>query len=204
VSHGKIGIVSKKIGTSSLKNEIEVQQAYSNLHFVERLNIVSPTMKNSTHLLLRTPILPGESLPSYLVRLAKLNDYHTPNMVAQICQERLSQPDVITRPTRAETYARLAELVNLDDERLCEASAHTFAITILPASAEPELITLRSGTAVVLLPSAVLRQHLWPKTDAQFCPRCLAEASYYRLTWLPRAVPVCLAHRCLLVKGCPI
>ena len=140
----------------------------SNLHFVECLNIVSPTMKNSSHLLLRTPILPGESLPSYFVRLAKLNGYHTPNMVAQICQERLSQPDVITRPTRAETFARLAELVKLDDDRLYAASTHTFAMTILPASAEPELITLRSREAVVLLPSAVLRQHLWPEPDAQF------------------------------------
>ena len=63
-------------------------------------------MKKVRHLLLRCPMLPGEPLPSYLVRLAKLNSYHTPNMVAQICQERLSQPDIITRPTRAETFAR--------------------------------------------------------------------------------------------------
>jgi len=57
---------------------------------------------------------------------------------------------------------------------------------------------------MVLLPSAVLRQHLWSETDAQFCPHCLAEASYHRLAWLPQAVSVCLTHRCLLVKGCPI
>ncbi|MEW5959804.1 MAG: TniQ family protein [Chloroflexota bacterium] len=156
------------------------------------------------HLLLRSPLLPGESLPSYLVRLAKLNGYHTPNLVIQLCQERLSQPDIITRPTRAETYAQLTELTKLDDDRLYAASAHILAITILPAGTEPELIALRSGVGVALLPSAVLRQHLWPETDAQFCPHCLAEASYHRLAWLPQAVSACLAHRCLLVKGCPI
>lgn len=63
--------------------------------------------------------------------------------------------------------------------------------------------SIRSEVEVILLPSAVLRQHLWPETDAQFCPRCLAETTYHRLAWLPQAVSVCLAHRCLLVKGCP-
>lgn len=176
----------------------------SNLHSMGHLNIVSTTMKNSSYLVLRTPILPGESLRSCLVRVAKLNRYQTPNMVAQICHERLSQPDIITHPTGAETFARLAELVKLDDEQLYKASAHTFTITILSASAEPELITLRSGAVVVLLPSAVLRQHLWPETDAQFCPHCLAGTSYHRLAWLPQAVSVCLVHHCLLVKGCSI
>jgi hypothetical protein len=160
-------------------------------------------MKKTRHLLLRSPLLPGESLPSYLVRLARLNGYHTPNMVAQICQEQLSQPDIITRPTRAETFARLADLVKLDDKRLFAASAHTFAITILSASAEPELITLRSGAAVVLIPSAVLRQHIWPESDVQFCPHCLTDGNYHRLAWLPQAASVCLVHCSLLVKGCP-
>ncbi len=161
-------------------------------------------MKKARYLLLRSSLLPGESLPSYLVRLAKLNGYHTPNMVVQLCQERLSQPDIITRPSRAETYARLADLVKLDDDWLFAASAHTFAITILPARTAPEFISLRSKGGVVLLPSAVLRQHLWLETDAQFCPHCLTEIIYHRLAWLPQAVSVCLAHRCLLVKGCPI
>lgn len=161
-------------------------------------------MKKARHLLLRSPLLPDESLPSYLARLAKLNGYHTPNMVAQVCQERLSQPDIITRPNRAESYARLAELVQLDDYQLYTASAHHFAITMLPAGTEPEYISLRPATGVALLPSGILRQHLWPETDAQFCPRCLAKTPYHRLAWLPQAASVCLAHRSLLVRGCPI
>lgn len=68
-------------------------------------------MNDFRHLLLRSPLLPGESLPSYLVRLTKLNRYHTPNMVAQICQERLTQPDIITHATHTGTYARLTVLV---------------------------------------------------------------------------------------------
>jgi hypothetical protein len=158
-------------------------------------------MKKDAHLLLRSPLLAGESLPSYLVRLAKLNGYHTPNMVSQLCQERLSQPDIITNPTRTETYARLAELVKLDVDRLYAASAHSLAITLLPAGTEPDYISLRPGVGVGLLPAAVLRRHLWPEMDAQFCPHCLAEAGYHRLTWLPQAVAVCLRHRCLLIKG---
>lgn len=161
-------------------------------------------MKGSPHLLLRSPLLPDESLPSYLARLAKLNGYHTPNMVAQICRERLSQPDIVTRPTQAETYIRLAELVQLDDNQLYTASAHSLALTLLPAGTAPTHISLPSAAEVVVLPSGLLRQHLWPETDIQFCPHCLAETPYHRLAWLPQAVSVCLAHRCLLVRGCPV
>jgi hypothetical protein len=123
-------------------------------------------------------------------------------MVIQVCQERLSQSDSITGPARAETYARLAELVKLDVDRLYAASAHSLAITLLPAGTEPDYISLRPGVGVGLLPAAVLRRHVWPETDAQFCPYCLSEATYHRLAWLLQAVSVCLTHRCLLIKGC--
>jgi len=75
---------------------------------------------------------------------------------------------------------------------------------MLPAGIEPDFITLRSGRAAVILPVPVLREHSWPEPDVSFCPHCLAEDHYHHLAWLPQAASVCLQHRCLLIKGCPI
>jgi hypothetical protein len=159
-------------------------------------------MKEIPRLLRLSPLLPGESLPSLLFRLAKLNYYPNPTMVSQLCWEKLSQPDSITCPTRAETYEVLAAMINIKAADLYQACAHRFATTLnLPTQAS-ETITLPSGQVVSLLTGFSQHQLVWSEARLQFCPRCLAESAYHRLSWLPKTVTVCLRHHCLLVSGC--
>ncbi len=63
---------------------------------------------SSRPLLCRSPLRPSESLPSFLIRLAKENFYHSHTIVAHLCRERLTQRDQVTRPSKVETYRVLA------------------------------------------------------------------------------------------------
>ncbi len=159
--------------------------------------------RRSSPLLCRSPLRPGESLPSLLIRLARENFYHSPTMVVQLCRERLTQRDQITRPTRTETFQVLAELVQIEADELYAASEHRFAPVITPPTCEQYFTALPSGKTVPVLPYSFSRMQIWPKSNVQFCPLCLQESAHHRVDWMPLAVAVCLRHQCLLVRGCP-
>jgi len=154
-------------------------------------------------LLHRPSRLPDESLPSFLIRLAQENFYHSPTMVLQLCRERLTGRDTITRPTRTETYRVLSALTGTTADELYSASAQRFATTVIPPTYEPCSVELPSGKTGPILQGFFLREQVWPETDVQFCPLCLRQAAYHRVSWMPLAVAVCLHHQCLLVRGCP-
>ncbi len=154
-------------------------------------------------LLHRLPLQPDESLPSWLIRLAQANSYHSAKMVLQLCRERLPRRDSITQPTRTATYQVLAELTRVAADELYAASVHRFAATLIPPAFEAPPLRLPSAKTVPLLRSFFLREHLWSEADVQFCPLCLQTTPYQRLAWLPVAAAVCLNHQCLLVRGCP-
>jgi hypothetical protein len=75
-------------------------------------------------LLCRSSLRPGESLQSLLVRLSEKNHYPSTRTVAQICQERLTQPDRIDRPRHAQTYTQLSALVGIPADRLYNRRYH--------------------------------------------------------------------------------
>lgn len=154
-------------------------------------------------LLCRSPLLPGESLPSLLIRLTQANAYHSASMIARLCYERLPYQGSITRPTQSQTYTILADLVRIEAEELYAASVHRLAATVVPPSVS--FPTREQGAELIfpVLSNSFLREHTWSETDAQFCPMCLQAAAYHRLTWMPLAVSACLTHRCLLIRGCP-
>lgn len=154
-------------------------------------------------LLHRPPLQPGESLPFFLLRLAHENCYHIPTMVIQLGRERLSRRDMVTRPTRSETYRVLSELTGVEADQLYAACVHRFAATLTPPSQPPQPLALPSGKMVSFLPNALMDAHLWSETKAQFCPLCWQQAPYHRIDWLPLASAVCLDHHCLLVRACP-
>ncbi|MCL4294084.1 MAG: TniQ family protein [Anaerolineae bacterium] len=160
-------------------------------------------MKEIRRFLRLSPLLPGESLPSFLVRLAQLNHYPNLTTISQLCRERLSEPDSITCPTRTATYEVLAALVKIKADDLYQASAHRLAATLNPPTQASETMTLPSGQVVSLLTGFSQSQLVWSETRVQFCPLCLAEAAYHRQGWLPKLVTICLPHHCLLVSGCP-
>jgi hypothetical protein len=159
-------------------------------------------MKEIHRFLRLSPLLPGESLPSLLFRLAKLNHYPNLTMPSQLCREKLSQPDSVTCPTRAKTYEVLAAMVGIKAADLFQASANRFATSLNPPTQASETITLPGDQTVLLLTEFSKRQLVWSEARSQFCPLCLAESAYHRLNWFPKIVTVCLRHHCLLVSGC--
>ena len=152
--------------------------------------------------LCRSPLLSGESLASFLVRLSLLNRYQSPHTVISIAQERLAKKDVLTRPTCTETYQVLQQLTKLAAPTLYQATPHIFTGALTLPGDEVMTVKLPNGAMVPLLPAGPLRRHLWLTHRTAYCPACLKKGLYHRLAWVVWAVTTCLEHRCLLVRGC--
>jgi hypothetical protein len=158
-------------------------------------------------LLCRVPLLPGESLWSYLARLAAANCY-SPSMLALLCSKRIGIPglrvDKLICPRHSEIFEALGSLGGLTPRELANASIHHFAQAPVLANMERTSITLADGAPLQLIHSLIRSRHLSPDYHVQFCPDCLREAAYHRLDWTPKDVWACLKHRRLLLDGCPV
>lgn len=165
-------------------------------------------------LLSRPPLQPGESLPSWLVRLAAANGYNRhPGVLTSLLLGRERAPDRLHdrpgSPARAETYVRLAALTRMRCADLHAATIHRFAPTLTAPDSTALVLALPAGPngpdsgAVPLLTIGSMQKRLRRESRAAFCPQCLAEAAYHRLVWTPMAAAACLCHRCLLIHGCP-
>ena len=157
-------------------------------------------------LLRRTPLLPGESLPSLVERLAQLNHYGGTAILTWLCQTPPAcqgRPDRVGRPLYGATFLRLAHLTQLPVTELLAASAHYFTPALTPTAAAPTTADwLATPNQPRVLPGLV-RLRLRPTTAAQYCPRCLQHACYHQRHWWPAPVTVCQQHHCLLVDRCP-
>lgn len=154
-------------------------------------------------LLCRSPLLPGESLPSLLIRLSVQNFYPSLTAVERLCLERLPQVDNVKRPTHMATYQALADLVQLEPYQLYLASVHSLAPTLTAPTTPAQGATLPTGEPVSLLNPFRQLRSIRPDAQAQFCPGCLQEEAYHHLAWSALAVTMCLRHECLLVSRCP-
>lgn len=160
----------------------------------------------TVRLLRRTPLLPSESLPSLVERLAQLNYYGGTSVLTWLCRAQqacLGNPDKVGRPRCGGTFLRLAHLTQLPVDQLIAASAHYFTPALAPTGAAPTIADwLATPDQPRTLPSQA-HFSLRPTTVAQYCPRCLQQAHYHRLSWLPAPVTICQQHLCLLVDHCP-
>jgi hypothetical protein len=157
-------------------------------------------------LVVRTAILPGESLPSLLIRLARLNYYATPDTLSQLLLEgvvdQVLPRDRAVFPRQAETYQRLAKLTGICIPDLYAASSHHFAPTLTLPGIPMKLLKLGGDMTGPFLSLALTAKQLRPAHAGQFCPICLKDAAYHRLVWMPIAVSTCLEHSCLLEDRC--
>jgi len=152
-------------------------------------------------LLCRSPLYPGESLPSYLERLAARNRYDPPGLLKEVCLEGLQ--DHWSSPNLEATYQRLAALTGIGRDELYGAAPHRFTAPLVPPDAQPDTLPWTEENMVPLLPKRIATRHLRPVSAAQYCPACLREAAYHRLLWLPIAAAACPRHQNLLVTECP-
>jgi hypothetical protein len=139
-------------------------------------------------LLRRSPLFPGESLASFVARLAVLSGYSSLSIL-----ERLLQLDPLTRREnllQLEGLKRLAQLSGASVEDLWSASDAYLVGGPLPLDDMGMLYS--SLTATVR-----------STRSAWYCPRCLIEAAFHRLIWRPVSSAACLKHACLLMSGCP-
>ena len=79
--------------------------------------------QNSLPLLRRSKLLPGESLPSLLERLAKLNYYEHSRVIENICRIRTGNRyvDNAARPKSAQTFLQLARLTRVNEHQMSYA-----------------------------------------------------------------------------------
>lgn len=159
--------------------------------------------RQPTRLLRRSQLLPGESLPSFLARLAKLNYYDPPSVLGGLCLSRWGSRDQASYPWNVETFERIAALTGTEPLVLYAATAHHFASILNPPARPLESLKLSTGQVVPCLMTRNLAQHLRPEAAAQFCPDCLRESPYHRLAWIPVAVSACLRHQRVLADQCP-
>jgi hypothetical protein len=156
-----------------------------------------------TRLLRRSNLQPGESLPSFLVRLAKLNHYDPPALLEQVCLAGESGPGQASRPDQPATFEQIARLTGVAPTTLYAATAHCFASLFTALDQPPGCLTLPGDDSRPRLGSENLSRHLRPESVAHFCPDCLRTAAYHHLAWLPKMISVCLPHKRFLVEQCP-
>lgn len=153
-------------------------------------------------LLSRPPLLPEETLASYLHRLANANLLklkHLEEMIQGMSHKR----DKISHPQQAETFNQLFQLTGLQGYELFWSSEHSFTRILIDQNAITELITLDNGFTFPLLPKALMQVHLRGNNSAQYCPACLSEGNYQRRVWRLQVVAACIYHKCLLIDCCP-
>ena len=161
---------------------------------------------NVLPLLRRTQLLPGESLLSLLERLAQLNYYNHSGMMGWICHEGTENPcslDNVARPKQVRTFFQLAQLTMIGPEELFAASDHCFAPVLTAPGKEKAFMPWPDGEPKQVITKAVVRHRIRRSSATQFCPLCLKESTYHRLSWIPVASNTCLRHECLLVHQCP-
>ncbi|MCC6607211.1 MAG: TniQ family protein [Anaerolineae bacterium] len=161
-------------------------------------------MKEIKPLLYRPPILPEETLPSYLYRLASAN-LLSPNQLEALIVSHLKTQDNVKRLLRADSIDVLAKLTGLEPYKIFWASEHSL-VTLLEDLDDQglyETVTLDSGFSFPLLTLNATSAHLRWVSFSQFCPYCLREAAYQRRAWRVRKVAACIHHQCLLVDQCP-
>ncbi|MCL4262239.1 MAG: TniQ family protein [Anaerolineae bacterium] len=152
--------------------------------------------------LYRPPLLPNETLASYLYRLAYVNG-HKPGIVATLCEEYLWRSDSVMRPKHNETFDALAALTQLEPYKIYWASIYGLTELVTPRHVALETICFAPGFTFPRMPEVYRRAHFRSEGKAQFCPHCLAEAAYQRGVWQLKVIAACPQHRCLLVDACP-
>lgn len=154
-------------------------------------------------LLNRPPIYSGESLSSYLHRIAKANLLEVRH-IDTLVKKLISDDDNYTHPSKGKTYSILSDLTGLEPYKLYWASTHSLAPILVDEVQLNEKIVLDSGFSFAKMPDKFDTLHLRPTSNSQYCPDCLKEGSYERKVWRSRIVSVCPEHKRVLIDKCPI
>ena len=163
-------------------------------------------LTDSARLLVRPAILEGETLVSFLFRLAIANHYEPPNLFIRHCFMKNRPSEIagkrISLTQDPAIFTRLSRLTATPPTRLFDATAHIFTELITPPDIQIDMVTLSTGESVPLLGHGIAGKQLRSEHASQYCPKCLEEEAYFPLIWMPVAISSCITHGCVLAIGC--
>lgn len=159
-----------------------------------------------TPFLVNTPILDDEYLLSYLIRAAKDNFYSTESFLSVIRQTLRDNgvDDSLELPRHPLTYRILSQMMRVSEQELFDHTIHKFAPAYHYIAFRRNKIMLSDEQCYLLTDEEVAARLYRSKSKAIFCPHCLAENGYDRLSWHERSTSVCTKHQCLLEDHCSI
>ncbi len=151
-------------------------------------------------------LLEDESLASFLIRLGEANFYPSPSILIKLILDGTgaethlkARIDLLSHPA---VFERIAHLAQVDCLQLYKATANRFAEFITPPETEIGVLDLPGNQKVPLLHENIAHEQIRPAFACQYCPLCIQQRPYYRLSWLLIATSVCLEHKCLLTNQC--
>jgi transcriptional regulator with XRE-family HTH domain len=137
-------------------------------------------------LALHPPPKPLESLTGYLVRLAELNAIRSKSALSAVAFPRLQRKANWTDLPRA-SYGALPDAANCTDAQL-HATTFYHLLRKFQRSVYP-------GPAKIFLADVIA-------ADLRYCPLCLRETNYYRLSWRFTHLMGCTQHNVHLLDRC--
>lgn len=150
-------------------------------------------------------IQPDEALLSYLVRLSAANSYDPVDLKLMIGTIKTAfQPNESPLfPIHQQSIRELQILTHCNEEALYASLEHRWAVLFTPPQYSLQILLLPSGKSMPRLTYSGWHSHVWLNNNLPYCPFCLQEKNYYRLSWLLLASPVCLKHHRVMAQGCP-
>ncbi len=147
-------------------------------------------------LLRRAELFPGESLGSLIERLNKLNGYEGLGFVGGLAQA-VGRETLFRYPHRDSGLERLVCLTGIDPVHLHAASPHVYAEAIVPS--HMHTVDLPDGRSLRI----ASKDWFFISNHVAYCPACLRQGGYQRLSWIAESVLVCLQHKQFLSRWCP-
>jgi hypothetical protein len=162
-------------------------------------------MSEFLQLVCRPRPFPHESLGSYLLRLRAENGYERLIWLTSWLRDKTTTRSRFrSNTTNAVGFLeRLATVTAVPVFDLYHRTMNRYVSFRTFPGRPVQYQRLSSGEQVAFRPDSHSMNH-WLRTDAAtaFCPRCLREASYHRLSWLLDAVFACTKHGCWLLDRC--
>lgn len=149
----------------------------------------------------RFDLLQQEAIDSYVDRLTQANHYSPRGLlIAHIREGNLRESVAYT--SNLVIYERIAQLTGLDIPTLHATTAHRFTEVLTPPEEPIANLMINGWSNLPILSSGLITRKIRAENDRHFCPRCLRNAAYFRLHWMPLASIACIEHQCLLCRGC--
>ena len=148
---------------------------------------------------------PDESLLSYLLRIKAANGYKLLGWIT--CWPRdiagVPLPNRLTTTNDVTFLRMLAEATVVPVQDVYRMTLNRYAAVLAVPGTVLETVCLDSSEWLTMAPTPRLSNR-WARPDetTAFCPHCLEEASYHRLSWLLYPVFACIQHQNWLRDTC--